>query len=235
MATMRALSIANEKKRDAEVGFASTSRARQIKMVLPDGTEQQSVKYLKTSADVDDLVAEHGDLRGVGEAIIAGDPETDIEMVGKLLPKTYKLYLTAAGEIAYRVRMVQVRYGPDGQETDRRDASKVPANITGDIPIQWSGRRFPKSAAVRKFVFARKYQLHHSNGLTYDFLYAMAKELHETDSLMLVGAGSKGNEPLIMQSGGEPYRAFLEGRVDGDKYALILHLTNMELKGISNE
>jgi hypothetical protein len=28
------------------------------------------------------------------------------------------------------------------------------------------------------------------------------------------------------------YRAFLEGRVDGDKYALILRLTNMELKSI---
>jgi hypothetical protein len=36
-----------------------------------------------------------------------------------------------------------------------------------------------------------------------------------------------------MSNGGTPYRAFLEGRVDGDKYALILRLTNMELKSMS--
>jgi hypothetical protein len=38
-----------------------------------------------------------------------------------------------------------------------------------------------------------------------------------------------------MANGGTPYRAFLEGRVDGDKYALILRLTNMELKSLNAE
>jgi hypothetical protein len=58
----------------------------------------------------------------------------------------------------------------------------------------------------------------------------MAKTLHETGSMMFVGGGKKGNEPLIMTRGGEPYRGFLEGRIQGDKYCLILHLTNMEMK-----
>ena len=49
---------------------------------------------------------------------------------------------------------------------------------------------------------------------------------------VLVGGGQKGIEPLVMANGGTPYRAFLEGRVDGEKYALILRLTNMELKSI---
>jgi hypothetical protein len=35
-----------------------------------------------------------------------------------------------------------------------------------------------------------------------------------------------------MANGGTPYRAFLEGRVEGDRYALILRLTNLELKEI---
>ena len=39
-------------------------------------------------------------------------------------------------------------------------------------------------------------------------------------------------DPIVMANGGTPYRAFLEGRVDGDRYALILRLTNMELKSI---
>ena len=47
---------------------------------------------------------------------------------------------------------------------------------------------------------------------------------------MPVGAGEKGNQPLVMSDGGKPYRAFLEGRVRGDSYCLILHLTDQELK-----
>jgi hypothetical protein len=76
-------------------------------------------------------------------------------------------------------------------------------------------------------------------------LLMRAKKLAEADSTMLVGGGLKGVEPLVMANGGTPYRAFLEGRVDGDrstegrfdnskKYALILRLTNMELKSIDN-
>jgi hypothetical protein len=58
----------------------------------------------------------------------------------------------------------------------------------------------------------------------------MAKDLHDSDSLMFMGGGKKGNEPLVLTQGGESYRGFLEGRIDGDKYCLILHLTNMEMK-----
>ena len=43
--------------------------------------------------------------------------------------------------------------------------------------------------------------------------------------------------PLILRTQdhskpGKRFASFLEGRVDGDKYALILRLTNMELKGL---
>lgn len=87
-------------------------------------------------------------------------------------------------------------------------------------------------AAVKKFVFSRKYQIKHVNGLTYDFLYDMAKTLAESNALMFMGGGPKGIEPIILTTGGEPQRGFLEGRIDGNKYCLILHLTNLELKNI---
>ena len=79
-------------------------------------------------------------------------------------------------------------------------------------------------------MFAKKYQLGHVNGLTYDFLYEMAKNLHEKDALMMIGGGPKGTEPLVFQEGGKGYRAFLEGRIQGGKYLLLLHLSNLELK-----
>ena len=53
--------------------------------------------------------------------------------------------------------------------------------------------------------------------------------------MMRVGAGKKGTDRLIISAGGEPYFGFLEGRVDCDKFALIMHLTNTELKGIPHE
>jgi len=70
------------------------------------------------------------------------------------------------------------------------------------------------------------------SGLTYDFLYGMAKELHDSNSLMFMGGGKKGNEPLIITQGGGSYRGFLEGWLDGERYCLLLHLTNMEMKSV---
>ena len=61
----------------------------------------------------------------------------------------------------------------------------------------------------------------------------MAKKLADANAMMLVGGGPKGVAPLVMGNGGTPYRAFLEGRIDGDRYALILRLTNLELKPIN--
>jgi hypothetical protein len=49
---------------------------------------------------------------------------------------------------------------------------------------------------------------------------------------MMIGGGAKGNEPLVFQDGGKTYRAFLEGRVKDNTYVLLLHLSNLELKGI---
>ena len=88
----------------------------------------------------------------------------------------------------------------------------------------------PKREAIRKFVFVQKMQLAHINGLTYDFLYGMAKELEAKDSLLLLGAGPKSNQPLILRRNSMPYRGFLEGRTRGETYRLVLHLSNLELK-----
>ena len=93
----------------------------------------------------------------------------------------------------------------------------------------------PKAKIYNKLVFHKKYQLKHINGLTYDFLFDMAKQLADKDALMMMGGGTSGKEPLVMNDGGKPYRAFLEGRIKGDKYCLILHLTDQELKPLPTE
>ena len=79
-------------------------------------------------------------------------------------------------------------------------------------------------------MFQRSLQLRHVDGVTFDFLYTMAKELADADVMVLLGAGQSGKEPRVMQINGTPYRWFLEGRSNGESYLLLLHLSNMELK-----
>jgi len=232
---MRGIHIANVKKRDAEVGFESQRPQRTIAMVLPDGEPTATVKYVKTTADIDRLTADYHDLDGVAQALVAGDPEIDMELVGRPIKATHKIYLAPDGQPAYRVTMTQIVYNPDGSERERRDLSKSESNINADSPVMWSGRKFPKADAVRRFAFTRSYQLRHTSGLSYDFLYDMAKTLQDEDALMFVGSGPKGTGPLILTTGGDPYRGFLEGRVDGDRYLLVLHVTNIELKSVPGE
>jgi len=128
--------------------------------------------------------------------------------------------------------VVEVIMGPDGKERERRDPVEVVSNIQLDTPVRWVGKRMPIAAVVSRFAFTRSVQLKHTDGLTYDYLHAMAKELHEGGVMTRLGGGESGKEPLIFQLNGSPYHAFLEGRVDGAKYALTIRLTNLELKQV---
>ncbi len=85
---------------------------------------------------------------------------------------------------------------------------------------------------LTKFVITKSIQLRHVDGLTFEFLYDMAKTLDDKKSLMFLGGGKSGKDPLIFQTNGNPYRGFLHGRVNKKQYQLILRLSNMELKKI---
>jgi hypothetical protein len=233
---MRTINITNEKKRDAQVCMEAVKRPSAIMRVLESGGDYVNIKVLKHNLALafETLKQNYDDLTEMGKAIIENDPEIDMEVVGKKITSTQKLYLNQNGKIAYRVNMTQIIKDPQGGEKERRDLTRVMSNVTGESIVQWTGRRFPKSDTIRKFVFVRKLQLKHVSGLTFDFLYDMAKSLHEAKAFMLIGGGPKGNGPLIITQGGELYRGFLEGRIEGAKYCLILHLTNMELKVITS-
>ena len=229
---MRTINIANEKKRDATVSFETKKRESAIQYVLPDGSVPINVRILKSTVEQDlpALLEKCGSLENVAEEIMNNDSEIDFEKVGVLLESVRKLFVTKKNSILYSVDLYEIVKNPDGSEKGRHLYTKGRANIKAETPVLWSGKFFPKSEAVRMFVFSRKYQIRHVNGLTYDFLYDMARQLHEKKSLMLIGSGKKGIHPLIFHDGGVPYRGFLEGRIRDDAYCLILHLTNLELK-----
>jgi len=231
---MRSINIANEKKRDARVSFEGHRYQSDISYVLDDGTPRKTVKVLKTTLkeSLSSLQNQFGDMTDIADAIIASDPEVDPEVTGMTLDNTKKLYVSQDNKIIYGVDLFEVNRTPDGTEKDRKFYESQLANVNTEIPIRCTGKRIPKDKAIKMFVFSRKYQMKHVNGLTYDFLFDIAKSLHDDNALMLIGGGPKGNEPLVLYRGGTPYRAFLEGRVKGDKYCLILHLTQLELKEV---
>jgi len=229
---MRAIHIANVRRRDAEVAFEAQIEKRDIRTVLKNGKEKNNVRVLKSTVNMDEetLANQFGSWEEVAEALIDKDPELDIEIIGKKLNRTHRLWVDKNNNIVYRVNLFRILFNPDGTEQERLDINKVPSNINKDFPIRWGGKMFPRKDAIRQFVFTRSYQIRHINGATFDFLYAMAKELDEKDSLIMVGGGEKGNDPVLLSRGGQPYRGFLEGRVQNENYILILHLTDIELK-----
>jgi hypothetical protein len=152
-------------------------------------------------------------------------------MVGRFIDGTQGLLLSSKGEPLFAApKIVEITLSPDGEETNRRDPVDVAATVNDEVPLRWTGKKMPKSDVVRKFQFKRSLQLGHVDGISFDFLYAMAKELHDDKTMVLLGAGEAGKDPLVMQVNGTPYRGFLEGRIDGENYILLLHLSNMELK-----
>jgi hypothetical protein len=231
---MRKINLSNEAKRDAEVAFGTTFHRPSPLYKTADGSKcisQRSVKATLATAD-DTLIEKFG--ASLADELVKADPEIDIEVFGRKVEGIKRVYLTPKGKVAYGVSLNEHVFLPDGTEKEVRPETDTQSNIALDgVPIRWTGKLIPRDKAMRMFMFKRSYQVQHVNGITYDFLFAMAKKLAEADAMMLLGGGPKGIEPLVMMGGGTPYRAFLEGRVDGDKYALILRLTNMELKPIN--
>lgn len=229
---MNEINIANSAGRDARVLIESVRSRLNIRWVDDQGRQASAVRVLKATIEHDAvaLARKFGGMDKVAGALVEGDPEIDLEQVGRYLRETSRVYVEPNGQIVHKVQFWEIIRNPDGSERERRPRKIPDTNVAGEIPLRWSGKFIKKDEACRKFVFSGKVQLCHINGLTYDFLFAMAKQLEEKDSLLLVGAGPKANQPLILKRGGTPYRGFLEGRTQGEKYCLILHFSNLELK-----
>jgi len=229
------INLADNKGRNAEVIFKSFTKKPFVKTVTPKGEATQTVRVLKSVAQnsYENLLKANDGDEAVAQLLITADPEFDNVMTGLFVEKTSKVYIDADLKPVFRIQKTEAVYLPDGTLKEERTPKESIANILAEHPIKPAGKLLPKKEVYNKFVFSKKYQLTHINGLTFDFLYEMAKDLQENDSMMMLAGGAKGNEPLVFQDGGKTYRAFLEGRVKDKSYILLIHLSNLELKGIS--
>jgi hypothetical protein len=243
---IRYIKLANDKKRDAEITFRSLNPKPAVTMVLESGEAVSNKRAVKGTSDTstktllgkyDEKPKEGVDFEmqlavRLSEDLINSDPEIDIELSGKFIDDISRVYINEDEKPVFKVKKVEKIFSPKAELKEEREPKYNESNITGESIVSWTGKLMPKSKVYNKLVFNKKYQLKHVNGLTYDFLFDMAKQLADKDALMMLGGGASGKEPLVMNDGGKPYRAFLEGRVKGEKYCLILHLTDQELKPI---
>jgi len=234
---MRYINISNEKSRDAQVVYKSISSPSKVHMVMDSGEDVQNRRLLKGTSknSIKALLKQYKDPGKVAEAIILDDPDVDTELEGKTLSNTARVYINNDEKVVYKILKNEQVFLPDGTLKEEREPRYLDANILSENPLKWTSKIVPRKKIYNKLVFNKNYQLSHVNGLTYDFLFSIAKDLAEKDSMVMLAAGAKGNKPLVFNDGGKPYRAFLEGRVKDDKYCLILHLTDLELKPLPNK
>jgi hypothetical protein len=227
---VNSIHIANSKGRDATVGLATVKAEPSPKLGVP-GVKITFRRYLATSESGTDeaMKAKLGD--DYSETLIKEDPEVDIELVGRTIEQTQTVYLDGKGALMFAdPKFLEVVTNADGTEKERREPIDTESNVDAGVPVRWTGKKIPLADAVRRFAFRRNLQLQHVDGLTYDYLFAMAKELEDEAMMMLVGTGEKGTGAMIFQANGRAYRGFLEGRTKGKSYRLVLHLSDMELK-----
>jgi len=233
---MKAINISDSRQRNSRVALENRPVPPRLTQAGPDGAPVLSVRLVKNTLETDfKSLTRECTPEQLSERLVKGDPEIDLELFGKCIRDSSRIYLNSDNRPAFGVKLKEVVHLADGSIKEERDFLDVEANINGDKPLKWSGKLLPKAECCRKFAFAAAYRISHVDGLTYDFLYGMAKELEEKQSMLYLAAGDKSNRPLVLSRNGTAYRGFLEGRTQGDKYRLVIHLTNLELKAAAQE
>ena len=233
----RIFPIMDARKVDGRVAAEPAKRTGvRVHMVSPTGERTRSERLIRATdaTSYDALVERFESPEGVAKALVEGDHEIPLALVGSRLGNDAStVFVDPDGSVLAVAHFLEVVVGPDGEERSRKEFLDVEATVTEEgAPMVWTGRLMAKDDVIRKMAFTHVYQLRHIDGLTYEFLFNMAKTLADAGKMLFVGTGEKGAKPLIFSTNGSPYRGFLEGRVDGTAYRLVLHLTNLEIKHI---
>lgn len=163
-------------------------------------------------------------------ALIEGDPDIDLQNIGKILPESTRAFRRrGATTLEGNFGVMVTTFATDGTMKDRSPLVPKRANINDVAPVKM-GKRMPVEEMFRRFAFNNQYFLGHEDGIQHGFLLALARDLESKGEAAMLGAGPKGNQPLIFRDGGTPTRAFLMGDTDGDRYRLRVLLTRQELK-----
>ena len=117
---MRKINIANDKKRDALIGFELNRTKDSCHYRTASGEEVSSGRFLRYSGETaaEKLFVRYVDFEN---ALISGDPEVEMELAGKKLDDLAKVYLSADDKVVYSARLMENIYAPDGSKKESKE------------------------------------------------------------------------------------------------------------------
>jgi len=164
------------------------------------------------------------------QSLIDADPEIDLDNVGRILTDTTRAYRRPGSHaLEGNFQVIVTTYAADGTVKERKPYVPREANINDVSPVRL-GKHIPLVELFQRFVFHNQLYIAHHDGLQHEFLFEVARSLEAAEAAETLGAGPRGNLPLVLQHGGAPTRAFLIGSTEGERYSLRVLLTRQELK-----
>lgn len=232
MVRMRRIRLADYRGRDATVLLVPIVHSEHRRHRDMEGRPVVSARRVRATRETnaETLLSRWQDPEELARALVSEDPELDLETTGRATGPCDRVYLDGGGCVLYAPSMVEVRYGPDGLEAERRPLTVRPSNLVTPVPPVWPGVMLPREEVIRNHALTRAYQVMHTNALEFDFLHGIAAHLDARGVMAQVGSGRRGTGPLIPERNGTPYRGFLDGRVQGDAMRLVLYLAAFALK-----
>ena len=155
---MRKINLSNDVKRDAEVAFGTTFHRSTPVYKTDDGKKSVNERRVRATMKTTDeaLLAQYGE--GLADALIAGDPEVDMEQFGLKVEGLKKVFVTPQQKVAYGVTLSEHVFLADGTEKEVRPEQTTSANISLDgVPLRWTGKLIPRQKAMRMFMFKKSY------------------------------------------------------------------------------
>lgn len=162
------------------------------------------------------------------EEILTSDAELNLLQSGQILEETTRAYLNSQGQVVGDFQKIAIQLDPKGNEVSRKPKVSRLANINDLNPVEVI-QTVPVQALLKKYAIKRIYQLAHTDGVQFDFLYQLAKHLSESKKAGLLAVGQK-KLPLIFKNEGVPYRCALYGQTQNNTYKLLLLILGQELK-----
>ena len=181
---LKEIHISNEKKRDANVRFVSLIKENDPKLAYK-GKSIKNSRLLISSDETSEESLINKYKSKLAENILNNDVDIDIEYTGKFIGDTDRILFNSKNEILYSPpKIKEVLFNKDGKEIKKQDPKEIVPNVRDDTPpLKWTGKFFKREEVLKKFVINKSIQLRHTDGLTFEFLYDMAKTLDNKTSL----------------------------------------------------
>ena len=91
------------------------------------------------------LLHQFKDSEQLSSALIKDDPEIDLELTGKFLEDTDKIYINDKEEVVYQIYKSEEVFLPDGTLKEERAPRYLEENIDQTNPVYWTGKLYPKN------------------------------------------------------------------------------------------